>query len=129
VAASAALEVGAVGLGTLVTILATTMAADVTGVLIASLIAALGLFIIPARRRAAKHELRKKVAALRQSLTRSLRTHFESEIQRSLQNIHTTIAPYTRFVRSERNKMTEMQTSLGEIKDALERLKVKIEEL
>jgi methyl-accepting chemotaxis protein len=128
VAASAALEVGAVGLGALVTILATTVAADVTGVLMASLIAALGLFIIPARRRTAKAELRQKVAALRENLTHALRTHFDAEIQRSLQNINHAISPYTRFVRSERNKMEETQDGLQRIKDELDRLRVAIEE-
>ena len=62
VAASAVLEVGAVGLGAIIATLATTMAADVTGVLLASLLAALGLFIIPARRRIAKNEMREKIA-------------------------------------------------------------------
>ena len=57
VAASAAIEIGAIGLGTLVTALATTVAADVTGILLASLIAAIGLFVIPARRRQAKTEM------------------------------------------------------------------------
>jgi len=47
VAASAVLEVGAVGLGALVTALASTVAADVTGILLASFIAALGLFVNP----------------------------------------------------------------------------------
>ncbi len=61
VAASAAIEVGAIGLGTIVTALATTVAADVTGILLASLIAALGLFVIPAKRRQAKNDLRQKV--------------------------------------------------------------------
>jgi small GTP-binding protein len=42
VAAAAAMEVGAIGLGTLVTVLATTAAADITGVILASAIAALG---------------------------------------------------------------------------------------
>ncbi len=70
-----------------------------------------------------------KVAALRESLSRSLRTHFENEIQRSLQNINNAIAPYTRFVRSERNKMTDMQNGLDIIKQELDRVRVKIEEL
>jgi len=48
VAASAAIEVGAIGLGTLIVILATTMTAGVTGVLLASLVAILRLFVIPA---------------------------------------------------------------------------------
>ena len=129
VAASAALEIGAVGLGTLVTVLATTAAADVTGVLLASVIAAVGLFIIPARRRQAKTEMREKVAALREQLVSSLRTQFSREIERSLRNINEAIAPYTRFVRAERGKLLEMQTELDKIKGELDRLRVSIDEL
>ncbi len=61
VAAAAVLEVGAVGLGVIVTALATTMAIDVTGVILASGLALIGLFIIPAKRRQAKKDLKKKL--------------------------------------------------------------------
>ncbi|MBE0696292.1 MAG: dynamin family protein, partial [Anaerolineaceae bacterium] len=44
VAASAAIGIGAIGMGTIITALATTVAADVTGILLASFIAAIGLF-------------------------------------------------------------------------------------
>jgi hypothetical protein len=104
VAATAAISAGAVGLGTLVTVLATTMATDVTGILLAGAMAALGLFIIPTRRRNAKKEMRVKVKAMRDQLTDSLSTHFNQEIERSLQEIKDTIAPYTRFIRSENEK-------------------------
>jgi small GTP-binding protein len=129
VAASAALEISAVGLGTLVTIIATTAAADVTGILMAGAIAALGLFIIPARRRAAKSEMKQKVSDLREQLAKALRSQFEHEIERSLQQIQEAIAPYTRFVRSERNKLSEAQSSLEEMKTELENLKVRIEDI
>lgn len=129
VAASAALEVGAVGLGTLVTLLATTVAADVTGILMASLIAALGFFIIPARRRQAKAEMKSKVASLRSQLVDSLRKHFEREVERSLQNINTAIAPYTRFVRSEQDKLVTAQAELDQIRAKLNQLKASIEEI
>ena len=52
-------------MGTLVTVLATTMATDVTGILLAGVMAALGLFIIPTRRRNAKKEMRAKVKMMR----------------------------------------------------------------
>jgi Dynamin family len=129
VAASAALEISAVGLGTLVTIIATTAAADVTGIVMAGAIAALGLFIIPARRRAAKSEMKQKISDLRTQLAQALRSQFEHEIERSLQHIQEAIAPYTRFVRSERNKLTEAQSSLEEMKTQLENLKVRIEDI
>jgi hypothetical protein len=101
VAAAAAISAGAVGLGTLVTILATTLATDVTGILLAGVMAALGLFIIPTRRRNAKKEMRQKVKAMRDQLTNSLGNHFREEIDRGLQEIQETINPYTRFVRAE----------------------------
>ena len=104
VAATAAISAGAVGLGTLVTVLATTMATDVTGILLAGAMAALGLFIIPTRRRNAKKEMRAKVKMMRDQLTKSLSTHFNHEIERGLQEIKDTIAPYTRFIRSENEK-------------------------
>jgi len=104
VAATAAISAGAVGLGTLVTVLATTMATDVTGILLAGAMAALGLFIIPTRRRNAKKEMRAKVRMMRDQLTKSLSTHFNHEIERGLQEINDAIAPYTRFIRSENEK-------------------------
>lgn len=129
VAASAALELGAIGLGALVTVLATTLAADVTGVLMAGLIAALGLFIIPTRRRQAKSEMREKVAGLRTQLVQSLRLQFEKEIERSLRGINEAIAPYTRFVRAEKGKLVAAQTSLDEIKKHINQLQARVEEL
>lgn len=129
VAASAAVEAGALGLGAVVTALATTVAADVTGVLMAGVVAALGLVIIPARRRQGKTKLRDKIAALRAQLVQSLRSQFAREIDRSLQHINEAIAPYTRFVRGEREKLQDTKSRLETLKGELDRLKLKVEEL
>ncbi len=129
VAALAAMEVGAVGLGTAITILATTAAADITGVLLASAVAALGFIVIPARRRQAKAELRQKIADLRARLTSTLRSQFEREIERSLQNINEAIGPYTRFVRAERSKLQESQAGLEQVKNGLTALQARVEEI
>jgi small GTP-binding protein len=129
VAASAALEVGAIGLGTMVTLLATTVAADITGVLLAGLIAALGLFIIPARRRMAKNEMREKVSDMRVQLVQALRRQFEGEIDRSLQRINDAIAPYTRFVRAERGKLLDAQQKMEELSDQIEQVRIRVEDL
>lgn len=129
VAASAAIEVGAIGLGALIATLATTAAVDVTGILIASLIAALGFFIIPSKRRMAKAEMAKKVADLRDNLSKSLRTQFDREISHSVQNINTAISPYTRFVRAEREKLSGIQKRLQDIENTLNQLKTRIDNL
>jgi hypothetical protein len=127
VAGTAAAELSAIGLGAIVTILATTAAADVTGILAASVLAALGLFIVPARKRAAKKEMMDRVAALRIQLTNALTTQFEKELNRSLQRINEAIAPYTRFVRAEQQKLQETQAELKEAQKTQGRLRAEIE--
>ncbi|MCC7129376.1 MAG: dynamin family protein [Anaerolineae bacterium] len=126
VAASAVLEVGAIGLGALVAVLASTAAADVTGILLATFIAALGLVIIPARRKLAKNELSAKLRELRDRLIETLESQFQKEIDRSAQRIDNATAPYTRFVRAEQHNLTEYQDKLQDFKLKLARLKDEI---
>lgn len=129
IAAAAALEVGALGLGTLVAILASTAAADVTGILVAGVIATLGLFVLPARRRVAKNEMRSKVADLRMKLMKALRSHFEHEIKRSLTQITESFAPYSRFIRIEQERLSKMNENLAEFRNKIEALKWRIEKI
>jgi hypothetical protein len=128
VAASAVLEVGALGLGALVAAIATTAAADITGILFASLVAALGLIIIPARRRQAEAEMRKKIAELRLQLISALRTQFEDEMQGSIKKITDVMTPYTRFVRSERTRLEENQAFLKQIRQEIAQYLAALEE-
>ncbi len=127
VTASAAVEVGAIGLGTLVTILATTAAADVTGILAAGAVAALGFFIIPAKRRKAKSELHEKLTALRKDMVDSLKTEFEKEIDTSLKRIEEAITPYTRFIRSESDYTEKIQTELKAAQLEISQIRAQIE--
>ena len=127
VAASAAIEVGAIGLGTLITILATTLSADVTGILVASAVAVLGLFIIPARRRKANQEMKEKIDLLRDQLETSLRTNFLKENDRGLARINTAIEPYTRFVRSERTNLARNKEEISDLQRDMLNLKNLIE--
>lgn len=100
VAAAAAMGVSAVGLGTLVTAAATTAAADVTGIIMASVLAAIGFFILPTKRKKAKDEMRRKISDVRKRLSDALRGQFAREITRSGDRIRESIAPYSRFVRA-----------------------------
>jgi hypothetical protein len=129
VAGTALVEISAIGLGTIVTILATTTLADVTGLLTAGAVAVLGLFVIPARRREAKKELRDKIAAMREQLMTTLTGQFDRELERSLHRINEAVAPYTRFIRAERDRLTETHDELTRIQAGLARLKAQIEGL
>jgi len=127
VAAAAALEVGAIGLGAVISAIATTVAADVTGILLASFVAALGLFVIPARRRTAKRDMHARVSEMRTSLIEALRSQFRGEIERSIQNVRESIAPYTRFVRAEHTRLQEIDTSLSDLQTEMALLKQEVD--
>jgi small GTP-binding protein len=113
VTAAAAAGGAALGLGTLVTLAASTAAADVTGLLMASLVATLGFLIIPARRRRAKREMQEKITTLRQRLAGALRAEFEQAQARSLERLTATIAPLRRFVDAEGARWRDAQSTLG----------------
>ncbi len=129
VAGTAAVQVGAIGFGALITALATTAAVDVTGIMAAATIAILGLFVIPARRRAAKNEMAERMADLRNQLSTSLSAQFEKELNGSLQRIGEATAPYTRFVRAEQEKLQQTQTELNNAKQMQGRLRAEIEQM
>ena len=129
VAAAAAVEAGAIGLGALVAILTTSLAIDVSGLLVASTLAVLGLFIMPARRRRAKRDMAEKVARMREQLEGVLRSQFETELSRSVASIREGIAPYGRFVRAERAKLDASQLDFERLHLELERLKARVDQL
>jgi small GTP-binding protein len=127
VATAAAAGAGALGLGTLVTVAASTAAADVTGIILASVIAAIGFFIIPAKRNKAKAAMRDKVADVRQRLSNALRAQFKEEIARSTARMRDSIAPYSRFVRSEGEKLRETDARLAALRSDLERVRQQVD--
>jgi len=115
VATAAAAGGAAVGLGTLVTVAASTVAADVTGILLASVVLGVGFLIIPARRRQAKATLQEKIAALRLRLASALRTEFERAREQSAHRLTDAVAPYARFVRAEERRWTDVRETLNAV--------------
>jgi len=127
VAATAAVGASALGLGAIVATVATTAVADVTGILMASVLAAVGFLILPARRRHARAELRQKMATLRERLVAALRTEFERAQERSALRLSDAIAPYARFVRTEQARwdglgraLTEMRTRISSLTTSIQ---------
>lgn len=109
---TAAVEAGAIGLGAILVVILNTTFLDVTGVLSASALAALGLYVLPYRRQKVKAQLRARIGDLRQRLDSAISRQFETELAASVQRIREAIAPYTRFVRVEREKLETLSASL-----------------
>jgi ABC-type transport system involved in cytochrome bd biosynthesis fused ATPase/permease subunit len=126
-AQTALAEVGAIGLGAAVVALATTAAVDVTGILAASVIAGLGLFIIPVRRRRAREQFRKKTDALRERLKEGMTRQFETELEHSVQRIREVLAPYSRRVRAEHDRLQAALATLAGLQQRLDQLRRRVE--
>ena len=129
VAQAALIQVGAIGLGAILVKLLATAIADVTGVLAASVVAALGLYIIPTRRRRANKELQRKVNDLRERLSRALTRQFEQELSQSLRRIREAMTPYTRFVRGEHEQLQRIEQELLATQATLHSLRTRVQQL
>jgi small GTP-binding protein len=119
VATAAAAGGAALGLGTVVSVAASTVAADVTGLLLASLVLGVGFLIIPARRRRAKATLEDKVAALRSRLTAALRVEFDRAREQSAHRLQDAISPYKRFVHAEERRWSDAQHTLSRLGESV----------
>jgi hypothetical protein len=127
VAQTALAQVGALGLGAITVALIGTTAADVTGILAASVVAGLGLYIIPLRRRRAREQFRRKTDALRERLREGMTRQFETEVERSTQRLRDVLAPYTRRLRAEHDRLEGARERLAGIQGQLTALRARAE--
>jgi hypothetical protein len=119
------LEVGAVGLGALVTAAVLSSSLDVTGILAAGTLAIVGFFVIPYKRKQAKDKFKEKMETLRTNLLDTLTTQFNKEAQRAVERLQEGITPYTRYVRSERERLDKSETILAKLRQQVSALRAK----
>jgi len=127
VAQTALLEVGAVGLGTLISVAVLSSSLDITGVLAASTLAILGFFVIPFKRKQAKDNFKKKMLLLRTKLLGSLTLQFNNEKASVISRMKDGVAPYTRYVNSERERIDAAETSLAGLRQSLSALRARVQ--
>ena len=125
VAQTALLEVGAVGLGAILTIAVLSSALDITGILAASTLAILGFFVIPFKRKQAKDRFKEKMLDLRTKLLGSLTTQFSNESENVIARLKDGIAPYTRYVHSERERIDKAGNTLDRLRQTISELRAR----
>ncbi|MDP9177798.1 MAG: dynamin family protein [Gemmatimonadota bacterium] len=105
----------AIGLGGILVAAFTTAALDVTGVLTATVFAIAGWLLIPARRRKLIKEFETKVEKLNEDLAALLKAKFEEQLGKYERQLLEVIAPYERFLETERAKL---ESGLAELREA-----------
>jgi hypothetical protein len=125
VAQTALLEASAVGLGALVTIAVLSSTLDITGILAASTLAVLGFFVIPFKRKQAKDKFKEKMLSLRTKLLDALTTQFGKESRDAIARLKEGVAPYTRYVRSERERIDKAGDILAKLRQKISELRAR----
>lgn len=125
VAQMALLEVGAVGLGTLVTAAVLSSSLDITGIVAAGTLAILGFFVIPYKRKQAKDNFKNKMVDLRTQLLETLTVSFTNETQRAVARLKDGITPYIRYVHAEHARVEKNETLLAKLRQKLSVLRAR----
>ena len=127
VAKTALFEAGAVGLGALVATALLSSALDITGIIAAGTLAVVGFFVIPYKRKQAKDNFREKIVTMRSNLLETLTDAFTKESTKSIADLKENIAPYTRFVHAEKERISKTQAVLAELRQNISALRARIE--
>jgi small GTP-binding protein len=125
VAQTALLEVGAVGLGTLVTAVVLSSSLDITGILAAGTLAIVGFFVIPYKRKQAKDNFREKMISLRTNLLETLTAQFTKESEDAVARLKEGVTPYIRYVRAERERVDKSEAVLAKLRQRLSALRAR----
>ena len=126
---TAAVEAGALGLGALLVTLLHGTLLDVTGILSAGAVAALGFYVLPYRRQQIKADLRTRINDLRTQLESAIGKEFEEELSASIHKLREGISPYTRFVRIEREKLEKLSASLKDATTQVTQLRDQVKKI
>ncbi len=129
VAQVALLEAGAVGLGALVAFAVTSSALDITGTLAAGVLAIVGLFVIPYKRKQAKDRFREKMVTLREKLLSALTSQFNHEAERGVTRLKDGVAPYTLFVHGELDRTGRALGRLDGLRQRLSELSARVDRI
>jgi len=129
VAGTTLLEVSALSIGATVALLASSSAADITGMIAAGVFATLGLLVIPGKRRKAVRELKHKISLTRQALTTTLTEQFKLEAEANLAEIGGTVAPYSQFVAAESQRLSDQRQRFEAVAQRIGSLTQQVHEL
>jgi hypothetical protein len=118
---------------------------DWTGLLGASLIGILGLYLIPMRRSTIKHEMKNRIDKTRIELTEQLQKHFQYELDTNERKMRELIMPYrliirnlfysliinilysSRFVQDEHEKLKKTIEQIDTVRKQIKQLKLDIQ--
>jgi hypothetical protein len=98
---------------------------DVTGLLAAGSMAILGFLVIPYKRKQAKERFKEKMITLRTRLVGAMSSQFRGESEIAIARLKDGVAPYTRFIKAERQRLEEAALLLSRQEQRISGLKAR----
>jgi small GTP-binding protein len=120
------LEVGGLGLGAAAVGIASAAAWDVTGIAAGLTVMGLGLLVLPRRRRQAKRRLHEQMQELRDGLEAGLGRQIADEVQAAADRLTNAVSPYTRFVRTELERLDALAAELEAVRARVTTLRAEV---
>ena len=128
VAAGLAIEVSAIGIGAALTAVATTVAADMLGIVAAFWVGVAGFLVLPYYKKKAQKEFDEKITEIENNLVNALQEELKKEVDDQIEEINSAIRPFERFVESSIDASQKQLDSLSEIHDKISELKSKVKD-
>ncbi len=127
VTAGLAIEVSAIGIGAALTTIATTVAADLLGIVAAFWVGVAGFLVLPYYKKKAQREFDEKIGGIEEKLITSLQNEFTQEVEDQISQINTAVRPFERFVEASIESGQNQLDELDEIRDKMDSLREGLE--
>jgi sigma54-dependent transcription regulator len=81
--------------------------------------------VIPFKRKQTKDRFKEKMLSLRENLFSALTTQFSNESEDAITRLKDGVAPYTRYVRSERERIDKAENTLARLRQTISELRAR----
>ena len=127
VTAGLAIEVSAIGIGAALTTIATTVAADLLGIVAAFWVGVAGFLVLPYYKRKAQREFDEKISDIEEKLVNALQSEFTQEVEDQITQINNAVRPFERFVEASIESGQKQLDQLDEIRERINSLNEELE--
>jgi len=128
ITAGLAIEVSAIGIGAALTTIATTVAADLLGIVAAFWVGVAGFLVLPYYKKKAQREFDEKISDIEEKLVNSLQGEFTQEVEDQISQINNATRPFERFVAASIETGQKQLDSLDEVRGKIADLQQELEE-
>ncbi len=119
VATGLAIEVSAIGIGAALTIIATTVATDILGIVAAFWIGIAGFLVMPYYRKKSQKEFETQISSVEEKLVHALEKELRSEVSNQARQFEQAVAPFRQYVQNALQKIAGVHNDLEKIQEEI----------